>query len=117
MATWLGAALALITFLLSRRHPRSPLFPYTTLFRSCPSAVPHPGAVARRARHHRDRAHVDLHGADRKSTRLNSSHITISYAVFCSKKKNTILCSFDEAASRPCLVCVCMVQYSARPLL
>src|SRR5690606_39486275 len=66
-----------------RRPPRSTLFPYTTLFRSPISfcvyraiipAVLDPGAGARRAR-------------DRKSTRLNSSHVKISYAVFCLKKK------------------------------
>src|SRR2546427_3459775 len=81
-----------------RRPPRSTLFPYTTLFRSG-------GGFRALARHH----HTDLHaqlvdedhqgvGAldvagqlaqrDRKSTRLNSSHSQISYAVFCLKKKN-----------------------------
>src|SRR5437899_9194826 len=71
-------------FLMIRRPPRSTLFPYTTLFRS-------------------DRVHVRrrLHGGnpnregdgpeqDRKSTRLNSSHLGISYAVFCLKKKKKI---------------------------
>src|SRR5256885_8123283 len=81
-----------------RRPPRSTLFPYTTLFRSC----------------HEDsrcKAGIDIDGAphgsvvqaglsqpfmfllsdqDRKSTRLNSSHLVISYAVFCLKKKTTI---------------------------
>src|SRR5438874_6841611 len=62
-----------------RRPPRSTLFPYTTLFRSPP---PVPGI--RRAR--RDwRSGVPRR--DRKSTRLNSSHVEISYAVFCLKKK------------------------------
>src|SRR5947199_5760870 len=70
-------------FLLLRRPPRSTLFPYTTLFRSPRSPRPaadarpgtagSPGATGRRA--------------DRKSTRLNSSHLGISYAVFCLKKK------------------------------
>src|SRR3712207_7112776 len=89
-----------------RRPPRSTLFPYTTLFRSDrvrrasvgarrvdPGADPEPaqGPPAR------FRAHVPLHRArprrrprderDRKSTRLNSSHANISYAVFCLKKK------------------------------
>src|SRR6478735_11548485 len=64
-------------FLMIRRPPRSTLFPYTTLFRS-PPAVPWP-AVSRRDCHFRRR--------DRKSTRLNSSHLVISYAVFCLKKK------------------------------
>src|SRR2546426_8185114 len=67
-----------------RRPPRSTLFPYTTLFRS----------GARRPRAERDRALLPRLGAatgdlrDRKSTRLNSSHLVISYAVFCLKKKN-----------------------------
>src|SRR5437588_2607696 len=61
-----------------RRPPRSTLFPYTTLFRSCPR---------RRGRRWRRRAAVPTHGQDRKSTRLNSSHTVISYAVFCLKKK------------------------------
>src|SRR5215469_18057393 len=75
-------------FLMIRRPPRSTLFPYTTLFRSplaprAPSLrngagrwpLPRASGRARRAR------------GDRKSTRLNSSHVEISYAVFCLKKK------------------------------
>src|SRR5690625_5810659 len=63
-----------------RRPPRSTLFPYTTLFRS---RLRRGAAPDRR----RDR-HVTWNGsADRKSTRLNSSHVAISYAVFCLKKK------------------------------
>src|SRR3712207_7284803 len=94
-----------------RRPPRSTLFPYTTLFRSAVDdaglvgplaagvdhvvgdgeeagaasaaqgvgAAEHPGAVADGG-----------HGEDRKSTRLNSSHANISYAVFCLKKKNIV---------------------------
>src|SRR3712207_7719728 len=78
-----------------RRPPRSTLFPYTTLFRSPrlrrpPVLGAHGGA--RRAGSspgHRvgRQPHRQLHGADRKSTRLNSSHANISYAVFCLKKK------------------------------
>src|SRR2546428_10176176 len=76
-----------------RRPPRSTLFPYTTLFRSL--AVPTPcrprGLVARRwslALYGPEPA--PAHGTrDRKSTRLNSSHDQISYAVFCLKKKKT----------------------------
>src|SRR6266508_3780302 len=64
-----------------RRPPRSTLFPYTTLFRS-------PGRVHLSQR----LSHVDdgdpPRPEDRKSTRLNSSHVAISYAVFCLKKKN-----------------------------
>src|SRR5256885_11943282 len=64
-----------------RRPPRSTLFPYTTLFRSGHEHVVQHQHLARRAE-------VDHHGAvDRKSTRLNSSHLVISYAVFCLKKK------------------------------
>src|SRR3970282_2447963 len=66
-------------FLMIRRPPRSTLFPYTTLFRS--------GHLAPAAAFTRYGPDVSVVGADRKSTRLNSSHITISYAVFCLKKK------------------------------
>src|SRR5256885_12534383 len=62
-----------------RRPPRSTLFPYTTLFRSRPVYdMPHNEALYSRTEHHT---------SDRKSTRLNSSHLVISYAVFCLKKK------------------------------
>src|ERR1039457_7612795 len=67
-------------FLMIRRPPRSTLFPYTTLFRSPMGAV---RSGDDRSGHLRQR----LYG-DRKSTRLNSSHLVISYAVFCLKKKN-----------------------------
>src|SRR5437868_12300533 len=72
-----------------RRPPRSTLFPYTTLFRSSRGTQGQPPCVE-----------PELNGAfrwhpspppadrDRKSTRLNSSHVSISYAVFCLKKKN-----------------------------
>src|SRR3712207_1147696 len=89
-------------FLMIRRPPRSTLFPYTTLFRS--RAHGHVGVGAQRALLHVDVAHAELAqrhaqqvqpvarvlgGVDRKSTRLNSSHANISYAVFCLKKKKT----------------------------
>src|SRR5256885_8336126 len=89
-----------VFFLMIRRPPRSTLFPYTTLFRSlwisrgktrsakpkiCTGPVFHSGD-----------------NLDRKSTRLNSSHLVISYAVFCLKKKN-----IEEAAA----------QHPALPLL
>src|SRR3712207_7249550 len=85
-----------------RRPPRSTLFPYTTLFRSEDEAgdarlagarrgraqVAHPAEVRARAHHAaRELDGVELK-VDRKSTRLNSSHANISYAVFCLKKKN-----------------------------
>src|SRR3989442_8222869 len=68
-------------FLMIRRPPRSTLFPYTTLFRSKPHDLhlPSAGRLGRRA--------APLRRRDRKSTRLNSSHVRISYAVFCLKKK------------------------------
>src|SRR5215813_9421438 len=72
-----------------RRPPRSTLFPYTTLFRSPPRS---PG-LQRAALRHRD----ECRGGDRKSTRLNSSHVRISYAVFCLKKKTN---TSDEALRR-----------------
>src|SRR3989442_11505132 len=65
-----------------RRPPRSTLFPYTTLFRSGLRSQ-----AGGRAGGGCLPAGVGLHGADRKSTRLNSSHVRISYAVFCLKKK------------------------------
>src|SRR5688572_31782007 len=76
-------------FLMIRRPPRSTLFPYTTLFRSLPSSVPkRPSwSAARPTGGWEYRACLR---ADRKSTRLNSSHSQISYAVFCLKKKKKI---------------------------
>src|SRR5690349_23716900 len=88
-----------------RRPPRSTLFPYTTLFRSevagrsgLPAALdPRPTGVAMRTPSFLASSIAlllsacvvaqDLGGGDRKSTRLNSSHVEISYAVFCLKKK------------------------------
>src|SRR3712207_8413613 len=92
-----------------RRPPRSTLFPYTTLFRSDLHVPPVPPGLPEGVRDERRRrpgehrrpadrprwrpGHLELgqdpgpHAADRKSTRLNSSHANISYAVFCLKKK------------------------------
>src|SRR5438094_10432410 len=70
-------------FLMIRRPPRSTLFPYTTLFRSAAVSRINCWAVAAAAFHSFSRPL----SRDRKSTRLNSSHRTISYAVFCLKKK------------------------------
>src|SRR5258708_18568170 len=72
-------------FLMIRRPPRSTLFPYTTLFRSRCGHVPHV-YYAYHEPHDDDHAAHGTH-RDRKSTRLNSSHQIISYAVFCLKKK------------------------------
>src|SRR2546426_2344786 len=68
-------------FLMIRRPPRSTLFPYTTLFRSSRAEATY--QIYGMGRVFRERL-----PPDRKSTRLNSSHLVISYAVFCLKKKN-----------------------------
>src|SRR2546430_6505072 len=100
-----------------RRPPRSTLFPYTTLFRSLVPAISRIGqslnddlevrlhciGLTRELRsvgvgEARPRLRLEL-VADRKSTRLNSSHSQISYAVFCLKKKNTQKCSISYARS------------------
>src|SRR2546426_2488982 len=75
-----------------RRPPRSTLFPYTTLFRSSATGygvgLPRPALKGRPTLRCRDAAmKVSKTPVDRKSTRLNSSHLVISYAVFCLKKK------------------------------
>src|SRR5438045_7170782 len=100
-----------------RRPPRSTPFPYTTLFRSrrlrntAAAAAPHPRLARRHPR--RGRGH-DGARPDRKSTRLNSSHLGISYAVFCLKKKKdkeklkTFAVSHSDATQQlvnPCLGC------------
>src|SRR5256885_9112570 len=81
-------------FLMIRRPPRSTLFPYTTLFRSpelvevAPAQPEHaPLRLGVRRERRRPAQAVAPGGEDRKSTRLNSSHLVISYAVFCLKKK------------------------------
>src|SRR5256885_13335984 len=85
-----------------RRPPRSTLFPYTTLFRSDIPAARRSAASARRSLSSRSAAAAGKDrtrwctdrnsrmAADRKSTRLNSSHLVISYAVFCLKKKKKL---------------------------
>src|SRR2546429_4574329 len=72
-----------------RRPPRSTLFPYTTLFRSMkrPRSSNFTPPAPRRSRRDRPRRSLPPAASDRKSTRLNSSHGYISYAVFCLKKK------------------------------
>src|SRR4051812_49557939 len=71
-------------FLMIRRPPRSTLFPYTTLFRSASDTHRWMGTFGDGVPVWLNELWVD---ADRKSTRLNSSHMSISYAVFCLKKK------------------------------
>src|SRR5437660_12581104 len=97
----LGAAhvfsLVLLFFSTLRRQPRSTLFPYTTLFRSTRSPVSDPYArylnaekLGRAEMVQNSKTYFnpwDTIHEDRKSTRLNSSHVAISYAVFCLKKK------------------------------
>src|SRR5690554_7009623 len=95
-----------------RRPPRSTLFPYTTLFRSC-FVVLEEGANAETVRnsivtmpdyfepfdttvHFIDEVTFNAEHTDRKSTRLNSSHVRISYAVFCLKKKKKTLITNNE---------------------
>src|SRR3989442_8388458 len=84
-------ALASFFFLMIRRPPRSTLFPYTTLFRSVQddplARGPGDGEGADRAIARRPDRRSARSRSDRKSTRLNSSHVRISYAVFCLKKK------------------------------
>src|SRR5689334_24163834 len=97
---------SLFFFLMIRRPPRSTLFPYTTLFRSVPGEVRLD--LDRLPRNDADRvlpARLARCGrqpsSDRKSTRLNSSHSSISYAVFCLKKKITpSLLSVSTSSSR-----------------
>src|SRR5256885_11919752 len=95
-----------------RRPPRSTLFPYTTLFRSGEAGAPDvqggggadaPGCVPRTC----GQVQAEC-GRDRKSTRLNSSHLVISYAVFCLKKKKTtkaaiaLSCKHSFITTLPC---------------
>src|SRR3989454_1227843 len=89
-----------------RRPPRSTLFPYTTLFRSRQRdtderpAAGYAGEVVLVAATHDDQSHRCQDALDRKSTRLNSSHLVISYAVFCLKKKKHTAYTADRRRSR-----------------
>src|SRR5207302_10216168 len=100
-------------FLMIRRPPRSTLFPYTTLFRSRETQSDEEGryafpslpignyeVTAISAGFQETKVNTELTEIDRKSTRLNSSHVKISYAVFCLKKKiNTIRTMLHNKAS------------------
>src|SRR2546428_10208039 len=99
-----------------RRPPRSTLFPYTTLFRSRNRCSPRrqslgqvrqtsrqPHATARASTSAADRRRGEGRRTDRKSTRLNSSHDQISYAVFCLKKKNTKITHAINDSSHQCV--------------
>src|SRR5436309_7632796 len=102
---------------MQRRHPRFPLFPYTTLFRSETRLSTWLFAIAKNVAREslrtrrRDAGNVEIDGEsafelhdrartpagqDRKSTRLNSSHVKSSYAVFCLKKKKTEISTVKE---------------------
>src|SRR5206468_4851937 len=90
-----------------RRPPRSTLFPYTTLFRSpVPKACFHCGSE-----------YVYFLGTgDRKSTRLNSSHDQISYAVFCLKKKKSCTSSVSFIAHRISFTVLCPTSSPPSPI-
>src|SRR2546421_8710745 len=102
----------LFFFLMIRRPPRSTLFPYTTLFRShffsgsrnsepprpqCQTDENHGEALARY-----EAWSLSESKSDRKSTRLNSSHDQISYAVFCLKKKKILIIQCSMLCTRYC---------------
>src|SRR5690349_24056399 len=93
---------------MMRRPPRSTLFPYTTLFRSDSAHARH--GAGRLARFLGDRDGAAKAPRDRKSTRLNSSHVEISYAVFCLKKKKT-------SRAYPTLLSPLLLSVSTAPLL
>src|SRR5256885_10448964 len=87
-----------------RRPPRSTLFPYTTLFRSRQDLLHPLNARADRVHMIAALAPVRPHDAnlgDRKSTRLNSSHLVISYAVFCLKKKKKPISTYTSVVLNP----------------
>src|SRR5436309_7296578 len=84
-------------FLMTRRPPRSTLFPYTTLFRSL--GCPFRSVAAQRRQHALGVGRCCCR--DRKSTRLNSSHVKTSYAVFCLKKKTSPGCFTPRYIAKP----------------
>src|SRR3712207_8440106 len=127
-----------------RRPPRSTLFPYTTLFRSCPGRSAGRRRTPDRARSRRARTPRTARPCatrwrrgppcparrgpqprrprrrDRKSTRLNSSHANISYAVFCLKKKKTLIPYLHAPlihTSLPCLITTHFLFLLTQPLL
>src|SRR5256885_9506449 len=97
-------------FLMIRRPPRSTLFPYTTLFRSLISWR-RSGATRAGELFHRRRSTCSP--TDRKSTRLNSSHLVISYAVFCLKKKKKKHGSQIKVTHKIILTSVADLEYIA----
>src|SRR5437868_7299057 len=105
------------TFIIIRQPPRSTLFPYTTLFRSLRrrEKMAKHSKLKNFLRSSRSAASSLRRQEDRKSTRLNSSHVSISYAVFCLKKKKekkiyhrtsrTCLGSIQHVRTVYCLLC------------
>src|SRR5256884_6969818 len=93
-----------------RRPPRSTLFPYTTLFRSLIAVGLCAPAPARAQQTGREKEQILWQKLDRKSTRLNSSHGYISYAVFCLKKKKNINAySTRHSCSAFQFICSCLL--------
>src|SRR5436309_4616501 len=100
-----------------RRPPRSTLFPYTTLFRSSQVSVSaacdggdlrHAGIIS--SLPHRCANNGEIPAArDRKSTRLNSSHVKISYAVFCLKKKKTVWSTLSDGVFEAVRQALCII--------
>src|SRR5256885_7583713 len=103
----------LFFFLMIRQPPRSTLFPYTTLFRSRFIGERRDLPVRLQARFAAAEARTAGNG-DRKSTRLNSSHLVISYAVFCLKKKRPITYSHEQQIFTYTLCCQPTGQLSLR---
>src|SRR5256885_2326256 len=103
-------------FLMIRRPPRSTLFPYTTLFRSVKAVedgLLRPGVTLKIVKETPSVLGADGQWGDRKSTRLNSSHLVISYAVFCLKKKNNI----QAAVSVSRQLVPCRIHASLHPVV
>src|SRR2546430_12368700 len=107
----------LFFFLMIRRPPRSTLFPYTTLFRSNENGYGDRCQFQTRNvfddLNERDRRQETFDLVDRKSTRLNSSHSQISYAVFCLKKKTSRHSILSSIARTPSTCCT-WTSYTCR---
>src|SRR5258705_1437668 len=108
MSTMCDSLLVFFFFLMIRRPPRSTLFPYTTLFRSTAAQATADGTQAGAQQAH-DGARSALACTDRKSTRLNSSHLGISYAVFCLKKKK----NDNISTTRLCYIVIHATPYDS----
>src|SRR5438552_6099902 len=96
-----------------RRPPRSTLFPYTTLFRSPPVQDLRRGRELQARFEQGDGPDPRWRvGLDRKSTRLNSSHQIISYAVFCLKKKKTYNTHYEQKTTNPTTETTYLLYYT-----